>query len=142
MGTAPKKSRVAQLACRTADANVPASMEFLIFEENGGAFHWAIVAASGDDLVQSATFGSYEEAKQAARVVRSGAVSAPFENREADPAPLELAARRVTATVTDDLDVERWLDEGGFSSEAVTRWRLSRPVWNFGDGGPGVIVTQ
>ena len=122
MGTAPKESRVAQLACRTADANVPASMQFLIFEENGGAFHWAIVAAGGDHRVQSATFVSHEEAKQAARVVRSGSVSAPFENREADPAPLELAPRRETATVTDDLDAERWLDEGGsFSSEAVTR---------------------
>src|SRR5207302_8085112 len=54
----------------------PASMEFLSFEDNGGAFHWAIVAASGDRLVQSATFTSYEEAKQAAGVVRSGAVSA------------------------------------------------------------------
>jgi hypothetical protein len=99
-----------------------ASMKFLSFEENGGGFHWAIVAASGDRLVQLATFASYHQAKQAAGVVRSGAVSAPFENRADDPAPLELAARRGTATITDDLDVERWLDEGGsFSSEAVTR---------------------
>ena len=121
MGTAPKKSRVAQLACRTADANVPASMEFLIFEENGGAFHWAI-AASGDRLVPSATFASYEEATQAAGVVRTGAVSAPFDKQADDPAPLELAARRERATGADDLDAERRLDEGGsFSSEAVRR---------------------
>jgi uncharacterized protein YegP (UPF0339 family) len=106
MGTAAKKSNVAQLACRPADANVPASTGFLVFEENGGAFHWAIVAASGDHLVQSATFGSYVEAKQAARVVRSGAVSAPFENREADPARLELAVSREMATVTGDLDAD------------------------------------
>src|SRR5439155_24193870 len=100
----------------------PASMKFLSFEENGGAFHWAIVAASGGHLVQSATFASYEQAKQAAGVVRSGAVSAPFENRADDPAPLALAARRETATITDHLDVERWLDEGGsFSSEAMRR---------------------
>lgn len=35
--------------------SVPASMKFLAFEENGGAFHWAIVAASSDRLVQSAS---------------------------------------------------------------------------------------
>lgn len=98
-------------------------MKFLSFEENGGAFHWAIVAASGDRLLQSATFVSYEQAKQAAGVVRSGAVSAPFEHRADAPAPLELAGRRETATVTDDLDAARWLDEGGsFRGEAVTAW--------------------
>ena len=41
--------------------------------------------------------------------------------------PLELAARRETATVRDDLDVERWLDErGSFNSEAVTGWPSRR----------------
>jgi hypothetical protein len=84
--------------------SAPASMKFLSFEENGGDFHWAIVTASGDDRVQSATLVSYEEAKQAAGVVCSGAVSAPLENREADPARLELAARGETATVTHDPD--------------------------------------
>ena len=99
----------------------PPASTFLSFEENGGAFHWAIIAAGGDRLVQSATFVSYEEARQAAGVVRSGAVPAPFEHRPDDPAPLELVARRETATVTDDLDEERWLGEGGsFRSEAVT----------------------
>jgi hypothetical protein len=96
------------------------SLKFLSFEENGGAFHWALVATGGDRPGESATFVSYEEAKQAAGVVRSGAVSAPFEHRAVDPAALELAARRETATVADDLDAERWLDEGGsFRSEAV-----------------------
>jgi hypothetical protein len=102
-------------------ASARRSLQFLSFEDNGGAFHWAIIGASGDRLVQAATYASYEQAKQTAGVVRSGAVSAPFENRADDPARLELAARRKTATVTDDLDAERWLDEGGsFSSDAVT----------------------
>jgi hypothetical protein len=106
--------------------SAPASMNFLSFEENGGAFHWAIVAA-GDRLMPSATLASYEEAKQAVGIVRSGAVSAPFGTRADDRAPLELAARRQAATVTDDLDAERWLDEGGsFSSEAVTAWPARR----------------
>jgi hypothetical protein len=104
-----------------AHAVAARASKFLSFEENGGAFHWAIIAASGDRVVESATLVSYEEAKQASGVVRSGAVSAPFENSADDPARLELAARRETATMTDELDAERWLDEGGsFSSEAVT----------------------
>jgi hypothetical protein len=99
----------------------PPASKFLSFEENGGAFHWAIVAASADRLIPSATSESYEEATQAAGVVRTGAVPAPFENRADGPAPLELAARRERATAADDLDAERWLDEGGsFSSDAVT----------------------
>jgi hypothetical protein len=64
----------------------PALMKFISFEDNGGAFHWAIVATSGDRPVQSATFASYTEAKQAAGVVRSGAVSAPFDSPADDPA--------------------------------------------------------
>src|SRR5437660_12610996 len=89
--------------------SAPASMRFLGFEDNRGVFHWAIVGASGDRLVQAATFVSYEEAKQAAGVVRSGAVPAPSESRADDAAPLELAAGGETATVTDGLDAERWV---------------------------------
>jgi hypothetical protein len=105
--------------CADARAVSPPASKFLSFEENNGAFHWALVAAGDDRLVQSATSASYEQAKQAAGVVRSGAVSAPFENRADDPARLELAAHAETATAAYDLDAERWLDEGGsFSSEA------------------------
>ena len=112
---------------RAGAVSAPASMKFLVFEDNGGAFHWAIVAASGERLVKSASFASFEEAKQAAGIVRDGAGSAPFEHRADDRPPLELATRRETATVRDDLDAERWLDEGGsFSSEAVTRWPARR----------------
>ena len=40
MVTATKKSRAAkQLARRPAHMRSPDSMEFLIFEENGGTFH-------------------------------------------------------------------------------------------------------
>jgi uncharacterized protein YegP (UPF0339 family) len=55
-------------------------MKFLVFEDNGGAYDRA-VAASGERLVQSASLASYEEAKQATRVVRRGAGAAPFEDR-------------------------------------------------------------
>jgi uncharacterized protein YegP (UPF0339 family) len=102
-------------------------MKFLVFEDNGGGHHWTIVAANGEPLVQSASFASYEDAKQAARVVHAGAGSASFEHLAGDTAPRGLAARRHTPVMRDELDAERWLDEGGsFSSEAVTRWRAPR----------------
>jgi uncharacterized protein YegP (UPF0339 family) len=104
----------------------PASMKFLVFEDNGGGYHWTIVAASGETLVRSASFASYEDAKQAARIVHAGA-SASFEHRAGDTPPVDLVARRDTRVARDGLDAERWLDEGGsFSSEAVTRWAAPR----------------
>ena len=107
----------------------PASMKFLAFEENGGAFHWAIVAASRDRLVQSPSSASCEEATLAAGIVRCGAGSVPVEDRADDITALELAGRRETATVRDDLDAERWLDEGGsFNSEAVTRGAIATMI--------------
>jgi uncharacterized protein YegP (UPF0339 family) len=117
--------------------SAPAPMKFLVFEDNGAAFHWAIVTASGDQLVRSAGFASYQEAKQASGVVRRGAGSATFEERldnratpafdaarlELATARLELAGRGELATVRDDLDAERWLDEGhGLNSEAASTW--------------------
>jgi hypothetical protein len=77
--------------------------------------------------VQSASIASYEEAEQAARIVQRGASQASFEDRSANTPPVELAARRDTRVVRDELDAERWLDESGsFSSEAVTRWPAPR----------------
>jgi uncharacterized protein YegP (UPF0339 family) len=100
----------------------PAPMKFLVYEDNSGGYHWTIVTRSGETLVQSASFASYEHAKHAARIVHTGAASASFEHLEGDTPPVDLVARRETAVVRDDLDAERWLDEGGsFSSEAVTR---------------------
>jgi hypothetical protein len=129
-----RSRRVTQAAgARTkhrADAyavSAPASMKFLAFEENGGDFHWAIVAASGDRLVQSASFPSYEGAKQAAGIVPCGSGAAPREDRPDDPPPLALAARPETATIRHELDAERGLAERGrFNSQAVTAWPSRR----------------
>jgi uncharacterized protein YegP (UPF0339 family) len=97
-------------------------MMFFVVENNGGGYHWTIVSGGGETLVQSASFASYEEAKQAARIVHNGASQAPFEDRAADTPPVDLPAARNGATPQDALDAERWLDEGGsFSREAVTR---------------------
>jgi uncharacterized protein YegP (UPF0339 family) len=126
MGTAPKKSRAArQLARRAADATVPAPMEFLIFEDNGGAYHWSLRAGDGAILAQSRGFASYDDAEHAAQRVRGGAVSARFESRAGETVPIDLAARRGASS--GDSDAERWLDEGGsFASEAVTKWPAPR----------------
>lgn len=99
----------------------PASMTFLIYEDNGGGYHWTIVADGGETLVRSASLASYEEAERAAGVVHRGASRASFEDRSGDTPPVDLPARRDAAVARDRLDAERWLDEGGSFSQAVTR---------------------
>jgi uncharacterized protein YegP (UPF0339 family) len=122
MATATKKSRAAgQLARRARNVRVPEPMEFLVFEDNGGAYHWRIVCGDGATLAQSGAFASYDRAEQAARRVRHGAAAARLDVRAGEARPVDLIARRDTSD--DDSDPERWLDEGGsFSSEAVARW--------------------
>jgi uncharacterized protein YegP (UPF0339 family) len=57
----------------------PAPMTFSVYEDNGGRYHWTIVA-DGETLVRSASFGSHAEAKQAAGVVHRGASGATFDD--------------------------------------------------------------
>jgi uncharacterized protein YegP (UPF0339 family) len=66
-------------------------MEFLVFEDNGGAYHWTIVAAGGETLAQSASFTSYDDAERAARRVHEGAASARFGARGGEEHQLETA---------------------------------------------------
>jgi len=122
MATAIKKSRAAgRVPRRAPEGCLPASMEFLIFEDNGGDYHWTIVARDGATLARSGSFGSYQDAERAAQHVRDGVASALFERRGDGARPVDLSARR------DDADAERWLDEGGsFSSKAVAKWPAPR----------------
>jgi uncharacterized protein YegP (UPF0339 family) len=123
MGTAPKKSRAAgQLARSARGGRVPEPMEFLIFEDNGGAYHWRIVAADGGTLAESAAFASYDRAEQAAKRVRAGAASARCIRRgRGVGAAADLDTRRDRPR--DDLNAERRLDQGGsFTREAAARW--------------------
>ena len=126
MATAAKKSRGAgQLARLARGARGPGSMEFVVFEDNGGAYRWRIVAGDGAALAQSGSFASFDRAEHAAQLVREGAASASFDRRAGEVGPVDLAARRDRPS--DELDAERWLDEGGnFSSEAVARWPAQR----------------
>jgi len=100
MATANKKSRASkQLARPLAHSNSPAVMEFLVFEDNSGSYHWTILAGDGATLGHSEDFASYDDAEQAARQIRDGAASARLEPRG-----------------------NGTLDEGGsFTSEAVAQ---------------------
>jgi uncharacterized protein YegP (UPF0339 family) len=104
-------------------------MSFRVFQDNGGGYRWTIVAGSGETLARSRSggFASHEDAKHAALIVHAGAAAASFEHFASDTPPVDLVARRQVATLRDDLDAERWLDErGGFTSEAATRWPAAR----------------
>jgi uncharacterized protein YegP (UPF0339 family) len=98
MATARKKAGDPRRVARgTGAQSKPASMRFLIFEDNGGAHHWRIVAGDGATLAQSVGFLSYEDAERAARHVREGAGSASFEPRAEVDQPVDLIARRTVA---------------------------------------------
>jgi len=71
MATATKKVRAAG-----------ASMEFEVFEDNGGRYQWTLIGQGGRHLVKSERFGSYDEAESAARVVRDGAAAARFDKEQ------------------------------------------------------------
>lgn len=132
MATATKKSCAAgrlppgaREVCAPASMKFP-SMEFVIFEDNGGEYHWTIMAADGVTLVRSGGFASYEDAERAAQHVRDGAASARFEHRGNETIPVDLIARRDAKS--DEADAERWLGEGGScSSEAAAKWQA--PKW-------------
>jgi uncharacterized protein YegP (UPF0339 family) len=95
-------------------------MTFLVWPDNGGDYHWTIVAADGSTVARSGNFASYADAERAAQHVRDGAASAPFEHRAVSGRPVDLAARR--RATSGAADAQRWLDEGGsVSSEAVAR---------------------
>jgi uncharacterized protein YegP (UPF0339 family) len=82
MTTATKKSSASRRPPRGAADEQPAlSMSFAIFEDNGGRYHWRILAGDGATLGQSGEFASYHDAEQAAQKIRLGAASARFDRR-------------------------------------------------------------
>jgi uncharacterized protein YegP (UPF0339 family) len=71
MATATTKSRAAkQLARRAREVRVADPMQFLIFEDNGGDYHWTLVARDGATLARSGSFASYDDAEHAADAER------------------------------------------------------------------------
>ena len=85
MATATKRVRTAkQVAGGAVGESESAAMEFLVFQDNGGDYHWTLVAAGGESLAQSPSFASHDDAERAARCVYDGAGSARFEAHVAE----------------------------------------------------------
>ena len=90
MATATKKVHAARPVARGArDASESASLEFLVYRDNGGDYHWEIVGDSGESLAQSGSFASHDDAARAARCVYDRAGSARFELHLAEERQLE-----------------------------------------------------
>jgi uncharacterized protein YegP (UPF0339 family) len=129
MATAKKQARATtrHFGRSATAASQSAAIEFVVIEDNSGDYHWTILDSGGESVAQSKRFASYDDAEQAARVVRDGAGWARFERRAATDRPVDLVARREATAARDDSDAERWLDEGGsFGSEAVAKWPAGR----------------
>ena len=89
----------------------PASMRFVVREDDGGGYRWTLVAGDGERIAQSSRFSSYQEAARAARIARAGAGAATIEERPADNPPVDLAARRHMVKERDQREARGWLDE-------------------------------
>jgi hypothetical protein len=75
MATATRKPRTARpVAARDASES---SLEFLVYQDNGGSYHWEIVEGS-QSLVHSVSFRSHEDAERAGRYVHERAGLATF----------------------------------------------------------------
>jgi uncharacterized protein YegP (UPF0339 family) len=77
MATATKQTR-------TARRPKTDPLVFVVSEDNGGEYYWAIAAADGTTLAQSGAFASFADAEHAAIRVRDGAASASVEPRGAE----------------------------------------------------------
>lgn len=117
MATATQKSRATRQAQRRAALVAEsAALTFLVFEDNGGSYHWTLLGTDGESHARSRPYATHEEAAHAARVVRDRSGTARLETGRAPDLPTDLVARRSAAAARDDSDAERWLDEGGSSS--------------------------
>ncbi len=95
MVTATNKARpTGPLARRSGGVSELAPTEFQIFADNGGNYHWRLLAGNGATLARSVTFVSYQDAEQAARQVRDGARSARLARAPGEARPVDLVARR------------------------------------------------
>jgi hypothetical protein len=78
MATATKKT-VRPGARDASGGRESAPLEFLIYGDNGGEYHWEIVGDRGESLTRSGSFACHDDAERAARYVYDGAGRARFE---------------------------------------------------------------
>jgi uncharacterized protein YegP (UPF0339 family) len=91
MATATKKGHAAGSRVGGASAvSDPASLAFVISQDNGGEYLWEIVDSAGNGLVRSGGFPSRADAERAARYVHDSARLAHFGPR--DPEQLKTVA--------------------------------------------------
>ena len=112
MATATKKARTATQRKGDPRTSASISMQFLIFEDNGGDYHWRLLDGDRETLAQSPSFASREDAHRAAQLVLDGASSARLE-RAAGDRPIDAVARRDAALAPDSPDAGRRSNEGG-----------------------------
>ena len=82
MATATQKARTATRSKGdrlAASASASISMEFVIFEDNGGAYRWSLLGGDRASLARSPRFASYGDAERAAQLVLEGAGTARFD---------------------------------------------------------------
>ena len=85
MATATKKVRAVRPVTRGArDLSQSAPLQFLVHQDNAGAYYWEIAGERGESFAQSGSFASQEDAERAARCVHDGAGSARFEPHVAE----------------------------------------------------------
>jgi len=89
MATATKQARSARQHPSASGDATPGA--FQVFENNDGAYHWAIVSKKGVTLAQSGAYTSFDDAEQAATCVRDGAAAAKLAPRSADTLSLIVA---------------------------------------------------
>jgi uncharacterized protein YegP (UPF0339 family) len=82
MATATRKASGARpIAARDASES---PLEYLVYRDNGGSYHWEIVQNGGESLIHSAGFASHADAQRAAQYVYDRAGLARFAAPEAD----------------------------------------------------------
>jgi uncharacterized protein YegP (UPF0339 family) len=122
MATATKKSRTSkQLAERPAHRPARPAMEFLIFEDNSGSYHWTILADNGSPLGGSRDYASYGDAERAAQQIRDGAASARLEPCGSGTGPVDLGAKH-DATDEKANAGHRWHEGPSSNGKAVAQW--------------------
>ena len=81
MATATKKKPASAVR---RDAPAATSMEFRVYEDNGGRYHWAILSGAGATLAKSEPFATHGDAEHAAADVRAGAARAQLDHSNAE----------------------------------------------------------
>ncbi len=67
MATARQQPRAATaIVPAPGEISEPATVQFRVFEDSVGGYHWEVVAGSEDILVQSGRFATYADAEEAA----------------------------------------------------------------------------